>query len=462
MKKLPHQNNERTILPTSFGDHINKVSIANLIRLWGGSAANIIAAFLTQLILARVLGPREYGALASSIAVASALALIISFGVPQYWLRIFGKKGSSAYSHVRISINILALNITVTALLVGALSLLEYKDSRASELTAILLIHSLGLAAIELAAAKYQLEENYHAISLWQVFPATMRLLGIITLTAVVQGYLNAYSVAVMYAVVALPTISFALIEVAKLVKGNMTLAGHSNTKENKEVALPHETRVTMAHVMREAFPLGVFGVLNFIYFQSDVVLISYLSTAEAAGQYSVAYSIMVAIYIIPTVFYQKYLLPKLHRWLNHDVEKLLFAIKAGNKAMLAIGVAIAFILLMLSDFILPLVFGEKYQYAATVLEVLAFAIPFQFLISGFSATLLTHKETKIKIYCLTAACSIKAIASVLLIPELSAIGAAVSTLLSSIALLVLYYFFHRKIYITHGNDSSNKRMLFR
>src|SRR3546814_4412984 len=41
----------------------------------------------------------------------------------------------------------------------------------------------------------------------------------------------------------------------------------------------------------------------------------------EAAGVYNVAFVIMSAVYLIPSVIYQKFLLPKIHIWANHDQE---------------------------------------------------------------------------------------------------------------------------------------------
>src|SRR3546814_7151118 len=60
----------------------------------------------------------------------------------------------------------------------------------------------------------------------------------------------------------------------------------------------------------------------------------------EAAGVYNVAFVIMSAVYLIPSVIYQKFLLPKIHIWANHDQETFVKAYEKGRLFMFLTGIA--------------------------------------------------------------------------------------------------------------------------
>lgn len=411
-------------------------------------------AFAIQIILARELGPHEFGVLISSIAISTMLALTISFGVPQFWLRIFGKNGWSANLYIPKTLAILAINIGATALALAIWLILSNQDKKSETILIVLFIHSLGLAAIEITSAKYQLEENYKAISLLQSIPAITRLCAVIALIIASQEKIDAIAASFAYAISATPPILLALLQIAKLAKGEIRLEGHEQNTLPPPSPLPNKTTMNVA---QETLPLGVFGLLNFIYFQSDTILLSQLSSTDSAGQYGVAYSVIAAIYIIPTIFYQKYLLPKLHRWSHHDRDKLLRVISFGNKAMLSSGIAIFLIILSLADYCIPLVFGENYHHSATIIKALAICIPIQFLISSASASLLSHSHTKLKVYCLAIAAAMKISINILLIPSLATFGAVASTFASSLTLLILYYTISRKSLQAYAEDTTDQ-----
>src|SRR3546814_5217311 len=59
----------------------------------------------------------------------------------------------------------------------------------------------------------------------------------------------------------------------------------------------------------------------------------------EAAVVYNVAFVIMSAVYLIPSVIYQKFLLPKIHIWANHDQETFVKAYEKGRLFMFLTGI---------------------------------------------------------------------------------------------------------------------------
>lgn len=131
-----------------------------------------------------------------------------------------------------------------------------------------------------------------------------------------------------------------------------------------------------MREVFLDVYPFGLAGIFHLLYFQSDIVLIKYLIGSEAAGIYNVAFMIITVVMILPSIIYQRYLLPKMHRWANHDQKAFNKVYKSGNYLMLGLGVFIMIIVLFSSPFFVPLIFGSSYEQSVLLISVLSF--PFQ------------------------------------------------------------------------------------
>ncbi|MDC0181946.1 polysaccharide biosynthesis C-terminal domain-containing protein [Candidatus Thioglobus sp.] len=165
----------------------------------------------------------------------------------------------------------------------------------------------------------------------------------------------------------------------------------------------------------------------------------------QAAGIYNVAFTIMAAVYLLPDVIYQKYLLPKFHRWANYDRARFLEVYQAGNGAMLLLGVFVSGAILILAPWVIPLLFGKVYQEAVSVLTILALCVPLHFLAISIGVTLVTQEHMRLKVYYMGVVAVINVLLNILIIPLYGAQGAALSTLLCEITLLILYLLAVRK-----------------
>lgn len=412
-------------------------SLKELVQLLTGSFAGAFFAFAAQTILARNLGPSEYGAFASSLTTATIAASLMYFGIPQLIIRTTGKYGQAATPTISTALNtVTVLTISIVALTIAWAYIGPHDRATASIIT-LLAMHSICLCAIEMACTKHQLGGNFIALSIWQFMPNLIRFFAI-SVTIFIFSEKTAQTSAITYAIVAVVIVAISAIPIRKLYTGNITLEGHAPSGSRVEVSAKE--------VIREAIPLGTFGILNIIYFQSSIVLVNYLGTPEQAGQYGVAFSIMLALYLFPTVIYQKYLLPKLHRWINHEPDKFSKIYRRGNLFMLALGTAAMFLIWATSWLFLPIIFGSKYSSSIDLLNLLAVCAPIQFLVSSVSASLLNHSDSKIKAYCLAITTSASTLLNIILIPDMGAKGAAISNIVSSVLLLGLYQFYAKVI----------------
>ena len=194
-----------------------------------------------------------------------------------------------------------------------------------------------------------------------------------------------------------------------------------------------------MGGVFQEAWPFAIEGFSFLIYFQSDLILLKWIQGAEAAGQYNAAYTIMLAVYMLPGVVYQKYLLPKQHRWAEHDRERFISVYRFGCGVMLTTGLTIMALLLASSSWAVPIVFGADYDEAGRILLLLSIGVPFHFLATSTGGTLVTHDHMRHKVRYMGIAAIVNIILNLLLIPAFSCYGAAAATVISGGVILAIY-----------------------
>src|SRR5690349_20248448 len=64
--------------------------------LWMGTICAAVFQFLSQIFLAKTLGPESYGSFAAAYAVVATIAPLAGFGVYRFLLRAFGEEGWEA------------------------------------------------------------------------------------------------------------------------------------------------------------------------------------------------------------------------------------------------------------------------------------------------------------------------------------------------------------------------------
>ena len=442
LKALVNSINLRSFLSSGLGAAV----AMSLSALLASSFLVSLIAFVIQAILARLLGAHEYGLLASALASAMLVASLIGFGIPQLWLRMFGRDGWKAMGCVSPSMAIVFVNALISMLIIILFELSPLQAGFGNSIFLILVVHAIGQVFIEFTLVKFQLEEKYVRLSVFQLFPPLFRLFFVVLLALFFSDWATAYNVAVIYAFVSVFVIAFGSYHIRKIVVGSFALVGHKRDNELKAYKI--------STMLSESWPFGMLGILNFVYFQGAILIMQYFATPEEVGQYSVALSIMIALYLVPTVLYQKFLLPKLHRWHIQDYEKLLNIYRKGNVVMLVLG-SFSMVAIWASAWVMiPFVFGESYVGAVNVINVLALCAPIQFLISSISASLLTHENTKNKCLILVLAVLVHIALCLFFIHAYGSLGAAYSTVVSSLVLLCGYkYIAKRSASVVVGDE---------
>ncbi|EPL03840.1 oligosaccharide flippase family protein [Pseudomonas sp. CF161] len=424
--------------------------------LWFGSLAGAGCAFLTQVLLARTLGRHDFGAFSAALGSITLVAPLAGLGVAQYWLKAFGQEGWAAIRWLRPSLSFIALGSLLLMAAIGAWALLARHEPQSQKLLLILSLYGLGQLAVELVSSKLQVEERYLHLALWQFLPHFLRCLLVAMMALALPLPVAAESYAGVFAGVAGVFLLLAIAPLRRMAHGQLQLQGHGP----RSAPSPGHQAPGMGQVIAGSWPFGIAALSHLIYFQSNIVLLKYLSGNSAAGVYSVAFALMGAVYLLPGVMYQRFLLPKMHRWARQEPETFYQVYRQGNRLMLLLGVLALVLIVLGADWAVSLLFGQAYQEAGPVLKILSLSAPLSFLAFSAGATLVTqeHMKTKVRYMALVALLNVPL--NLMLIALFDVRGAALATVLSNGLLLWLYVRGARRL-VFHTRYGEPSRRIF-
>ncbi|MDO8335211.1 MAG: oligosaccharide flippase family protein [Candidatus Saccharibacteria bacterium] len=415
---------------------LNAVSL-----LWLGSLIGAGLAFITQVVLARELTPDGYGVFAAALATVTLLAPLAGFGVQGFWLKVFGAEGWRATRWLPGSFRFVALSTSGTLILLAVWAALGPHDTLTAELLFWLLPVIAAYMFMELVSGRLLLEERFASLAFWQMFPHVARLVLVLSLLLILVNRPNLSLIATIYGLVALSVIVAGCIYLRSMLGGGFRLKGHVGSVDSERRELRAEvSAISMLDVASKTWPFGLATVFHLVYFQSDIVLLKYLAGNADAGVYNVAFTVMAAVYLLPSVIYQKVLLPKIHRWANHDRERFYRVYRQGNIAMLVLGGGAMVAIWGSAFWAIPLLFGEQYVEAVALLNILAVSAPIVFVASSVGAVLVTQEHMVKKVKIMGGVAVLNVLLNIVLIPKYGAVGAAVTTVFSNLVLLVVYY----------------------
>lgn len=420
-----------------------KKAIKSLSFLWMGSLLGSGSTFVIYMILARELGAEKFGVFSSALATSVVLSLIAGFGVSQSWLKHFGKEGWEAIRWLPSSFKLVTLSVVFVMSILFMWAFFGPHDEVTRNILLVMSLFIIGQMIIELVSVKFQLEEKYLNLAFWQLLPNLTRLIIISLLVYTIANEVETIDIAYIYALVAILFITIGVYQLYNMNSHKFELKGHGE-KNIFNLFIPK-----VSEVLSHSWAFGLGSLFAFIYVQSDIIMVKYLAGDEQAGFYNVSFVILTAIYLFPSVLYQKYLMPKFHRWANYDRDKFYYIYKKGNLVMVLIGSITMLLVWTLSDVVIPLFFGNEYLESIHLTNILALTLPFYLMAFSVASTLVTKDHMKRKVKYMGIVAIFNILLNLILIPMFQASGAAIATVTSNILLLSIYFYANKKYVFT-------------
>jgi len=384
------------------------------------SFANVVSRLTFAVIgiwLTRFLGASMAGLFFTAYAFVGLFAVIPDFGISPLVVREGARRPSETSRFYGTGLGLFLISGSLIYLfMVGTSKLVGYPPI-VVQLIAILSVVIIVKAGEQVCNTILQLKEKLHITAIVQVFAAGGGLFLIYRATRQQAGLIH---------------ISLVLLGVGVASALAMLVAGVSQCR-------PRFSLATAKYLVKEAYLFGISGLLANCYLWSGVVILSFMRSEADVGQYSAAFRLISVLYMLPYIVFIQVLAPMMFAWAKTDKPKLVAVYKASARYLLAVGMAIAVGMFVLSDLIIPLIYTDEFSPAAIALAIICWAVPLRFFAAAASTvlTVTDHLRLKIRLQATFAAVSIALSATFTYF--WGYVGTAVATVATE-ALLALVY----------------------
>ncbi len=236
-------------------------------------------------------------------------------------------------------------------------------------------------------------------------------------------------------------------------VIGNLVMLLITNHYVKKVTKLEYRFDIDLwKNVLVKSLPYGLALILNTIYFRIDTILISVIRGNEEVGIYGVAMKMLEHFAILP-LYFMNSVLPVLTRTIKEKSEKYKKVISYAFDFLAALsipmvvgGVILAFPIIFIvstPDFLSRI--NEGFYGSDIAFQILIFALLFQFLNVLFAFILIAVNQ-QAKLLYINGACAIfNIVANLIVIPHYGFRGAAFTSILSELFILIATYYVARR-----------------
>lgn len=195
---------------------------------------------------------------------------------------------------------------------------------------------------------------------------------------------------------------------------------------------------------LKESLPMGVAGLVTFLYFKFDSILLSVLQDTEAVGIYNGAYKIIENLVFFPAMIIGL-VFPLFSRHIFE--ERTVFREYADKtfKVFFIMVVPLLIGTLFFAKDLVTLMGGEDFARSAGVLRILMFALAAMFFGQWSNAILLAGNLQRKMLKILVACAIVNVAANILIIPVYSYYGAATISVITEILVVAIGAFLLHK-----------------
>lgn len=361
---------------------------------------------LLFLLIARILGPTEFGAFSYLISFIGIFFLFADFGINHLLIRDYQQKEEKE-KYVR---NAFYLKIFLS-LIFFFISLFGFFLVKKVDGFLMYLLISLFFALKNLRSffinyfiAVQKVEKNFILDFVESVLTLVLALLGLLF-------YKNILSIALAY----LLSMSISLLLAIKILRDDW----HWIKKFDFSL---------FSYYFHNGLPLVFFGFLGYIFFNTDQIILGYLRGVEEVGYYSVASKIVLSLFLVPYLF-NTALYPYLSGEKRKEkIESIFNKIVLGS---LISGFILSLLVFFLSPFLIVLLFGKEYFFSVYLLEFFIWILIFVFPTTFLDYFLISKGKQWLDFWITLVPALLNIILNLIFIPLYGALGAIFASLIS-------------------------------
>jgi O-antigen/teichoic acid export membrane protein len=391
-----------------------------------GTAAQMVLAMVTRIIVIRYIAQSEYGMYSLALALLNIFLLFSTLGIERGTSRQIGfYRGKEDKPKVR-EVLFSSLKVGIIASVFFSLVLFFTSD----------FISTRFYHTPEVAALAKILCVAIPFLALSNIFSAMFRGFNRAQPDVYFQVILRNALFPLLLIIVILPGLPFMWVVYAFVASIILTFVAYAiYTTKNLSLALRYADIVSASSTTKElllfSLPLLLVGLFRSIITWTDTLMLGYFMLPEDVGLYNAAIPLAhlipmglaaINVLYIPVVsqFYAK-----------SQQEEMRRTYVVLSKWMLATALPIFLILVLFPEFTLNIMFGSRYAGAASALQILSLGFFINAILGPNAGTLTAIGQTRFLMWATMTAAIGNVILNAVLIPPLGINGAAIASALA-------------------------------
>jgi O-antigen/teichoic acid export membrane protein len=197
--------------------------------------------------------------------------------------------------------------------------------------------------------------------------------------------------------------------------------------------------RALCLDLLKKTTPFALFAIGGVAYFMIDNLLLLSFRGEEEVGYYQSAMRLIMAAEMLPLVI-SSAIYPTISRIMKKSTEEAAAIAEQTLSLMLMLGVPIGVGTTMLAAPILKMIYPDKYAGVATALAIVAWLVPIRFCASVLGTVLSASGNQGLRTWATWSALAFNISVNVVLLPRFGYLGAAVTSVATSLFLGLFYY----------------------
>lgn len=396
--------------------------VRNLIWAMTGKIVTLLGSFLVGIIVARYLGPEQYGIMSYVISYIAIFQVVANFGLEGIEIREEAKEGADRDVLVGTAFSLKCLLAIITIGITGVTVMITEQESYVRWL---IMLYSISMVLNSFSAIR-----NYFTALIWNEYVVKTEIMRTL-IGAGVKIALLLCKASLVWFIVALLFDSF-LIASGYVMAYQKKIASIQKWRIDKETA---------RYYIYQSFPLFLSAVMTIVYMKVDQLMIGNMLNKTSTGIYAVACTFVEICIFIPTILSQT-ITPVLVNNYQHDKEVYREKAQIFMNITTWICILIAVLISLSSPLIIRYSYGLQYMAAVPVLQLLIFRL-IGVASAQISGQLIIIEQTqKYAILRNMAACVVCIVLNLILLPRYGLFGAAISAVVTSlVAGLIIHLF---------------------
>jgi O-antigen/teichoic acid export membrane protein len=386
-----------------------------------------ILGFFLLIYLARYLGEVGFGKYSFAVSFTGLFAIFASLGINNYIIRELARNKELTNEYItNISVIKLLLSLLTFALIALTINLMNYPQDT-THAVYLFGIYMLLTSFTFTFRSIFQAYEKMEYDAAVMVIEQVLRLALVLLVLSFGYGLIELGFVYIFTGIVAM-VLSFSIVLI-KIAKPKPTI----NFSLWKTLVIG-------------SIPFALNALFGVLFFQIDTVMLSVFKGDAAVGIYNAAYTPLLALGVIPTVFIAA-IYPVMSRYFVSSRNSLENFTVLSSKYMAILGFPVAMGCFFLADRFIALFYADQFSASIIAFQILALFIPLRF-VSSITGTLLTSTNRQgFRTVSVGLSALFNIVLNAVMIPYMSYIGACIATVLSEVFLYFIFIYFINKHY---------------